>query len=301
MKIRLDNNGVHLFDRLSGLNLLFDEIVVPDSRIHPAPRFVSMALTNACDLQCSFCYAPKHIGRLPIKTVIRWAMELDDGGCMGIGLGGGEPTLHPDFVAICKKLSTETNLAVSFTTHGHHLTSATASELYGSVHFLRLSMDGYGETYAQLRGRSFPAFLEKIKLAKTIAPFGINYVVNDKTIQHLDSAAQIIFDLGAVELLLLPERPVGNRKPLHSLTWERLLDWIKRNQDYRIALSDTPSLEGIPILSPFSDSDGLTAYAHIDASGNLRQSSFSSERVRIRSSVQDALAILRGRRSDLVE
>ena len=85
MKVRRDTNGVHLFDRWSGLNILFDEITVPAEQRDPAPRFVSMALTNLCDLRCGFCYAPKHRATLDTQSVTTWAMQLDEGGCMGIG------------------------------------------------------------------------------------------------------------------------------------------------------------------------------------------------------------------------
>ncbi|MCY4109395.1 MAG: radical SAM protein [Chloroflexi bacterium] len=142
MKVRHDGNGVHFFDRRTGLNILLDEIRVPAILRDSAPRFVSVALTNACDLQCVFCYAPKHGARLDASQVLSWAIELDRGGCLGLGFGGGEPTLHPAFVALCRQISEATELAVSFTTHGHHLTDAMIGDLMGAVHFVRLSMDG---------------------------------------------------------------------------------------------------------------------------------------------------------------
>jgi hypothetical protein len=50
LKVRTGPDGVHLFDRNSGLNVLFDEALVPKHRWSRAPRQVSIALTNACDL-----------------------------------------------------------------------------------------------------------------------------------------------------------------------------------------------------------------------------------------------------------
>jgi hypothetical protein len=38
---------------------------------------VSVALTNACDLSCEFCYAPKVPATLPADRVDRWLAELD--------------------------------------------------------------------------------------------------------------------------------------------------------------------------------------------------------------------------------
>ena len=292
MKVRHDANGVHLFDRRTGLNILLDECAVPAEEKDPAPRFVSMALTNACDLQCRFCYAPKHPARLDTRWVITWATELDKSGCVGLGFGGGEPSLHPDFVRICQEVSARTQMAVTFTTHGHRLTESMAEVLSGCVHFLRVSMDGTGSTYEAIRNRSFSVLVDKLQLAREIAPFGVNYVVNAETIGDLDAAAAMAFELGAFELLLLPERPVGTNRGIDISTMEILLDWINRNGHYRLAISESPHLQGLPVVHPFSDEHSLIAYAHIDASGYLRTSSFSNEAVQIHSSVMAAVSQL---------
>src|SRR5665213_1796872 len=59
LRMRYGPAGVHLFDRASGVNLLLDELPVPPELWSLAPRQVSIALTNACDLDCPYCYAPK--------------------------------------------------------------------------------------------------------------------------------------------------------------------------------------------------------------------------------------------------
>ena len=237
MKVRRDENGVHFFDRRSGLNILFEEIRVPEIEHASAPRFVSIALTNACDLRCRFCYAPKHVARLDKEAVIDWAIDLDETGCLGLGFGGGEPTLHPDFVSLCQQVTTNTRLAVSFTTHGHRLTRQMADQLTGSVHFVRVSMDGIDETYARIRGKQFSALVEKLLLVREIAPFGVNYVVNASTIEDLDSAAMIAFEHGASEMLLLPERPVAGTGGIDKETKRDLLEWIAQNSQFRLAIS----------------------------------------------------------------
>ena len=293
MKVRCDDNGVHFFDRESGLNILFDEIDVPKVEHDWAPRFVSIALTNACDLQCHFCYAPKHAARLEVEQLIAWAIALDQGGCLGLGFGGGEPTLHPHFASICQRVTMATRLAVSFTTHGHRLTDQMADQLAGSVNFVRVSVDGIEETYSRIRGRRFSTLLEKLRIVRTIAPFGVNYVVNANTIQDLDRAAAIAFGHGATEMLLLPERSVAGKGGIDGATKRSLEHWIRRQSQYRLAISDSPTLTGVPTADPFHDVDGLTGYAHIDASGRLYASSFSNKGVTIREPIDSAIAELR--------
>lgn len=293
VKVRGDGNGVHVFDRRSGLNVLLDEIDVPLQERAWAPRFASIALTNACDLQCRFCYAPKHVARLDVDTVVEWAIELDEGGCLGLGFGGGEPTLHSDLAELCRRVTNETQLAVSFTTHGHRITEELARQLMGAVHFVRVSMDGVGATYERIRGRSFATLLDKLQLVHAVAPFGINYVVNAETISELDAAAAIAFERGAIEMLLLPEVAVEGVGGIDPASSKLLTRWIQDNTQYRLAISDATPIDGLPIASPFRNGGGIGAYLHIDATGRLRTSSFSTESAYIRSSVRAALNELR--------
>ena len=206
MKLRIGPNGVHLFDRISGLNVLLDELRPKESVWSTSPRQVSIALTNVCDLHCKYCYAPKHKASLQGDQVIAWLKELDADGCLGIGFGGGEPTLHPDFVDICKRVADETRLAVTFTTHGHRLTPQLVKRLKGSIHFARISVDGVGRTYEQQRGKQFTSLLRGMESIASLSPFGINVVVNERTVVELDAISELAQKVGASELLLLPQQ-----------------------------------------------------------------------------------------------
>ena len=230
---------------------------------------------------------------MDVDTVVAWSIELDKGGCLGVGFGGGEPTLHPQFAHLCQRVATETQLAVSFTTHGHRITEELVDQIKGAVHFIRVSMDGAGETYERIRGRNFVTLLDKLRLVRAIAPFGVNYVVNAETIRDLDAAAAVAFEHGAFEMLLLPERPVAGAGGIDSASSKALTRWIQGNAQYRLAISDSAPTDGIPIANPFRDESGVTAYAHVDASGRLRISSFSADGVYIQSSVKAALDELR--------
>src|SRR5689334_18091084 len=119
MKLHKGHLGSHLFDRASGLNILLDEATVGEDQWSVAPKYVSIALTNACELSCGYCYAPKTSARLAYDSIVNWAKELDSQGCFGVGFGGGEPTLYPQFVDLCREIHDCTELAVTFTTHGH--------------------------------------------------------------------------------------------------------------------------------------------------------------------------------------
>lgn len=275
MKFRIGPNGVHLFDRLSGLNVLLDELCPKEAAWSTSPRQVSIALTNVCDLHCGYCYAPKHKASLRTNQVLGWLKELDTEGCLGIGFGGGEPTLHPDFVNICKRVSGETELAVTFTTHGHRLTPQLVECLKGSIHFARISVDGVGRTYEEQRGKQFASLLRGMESIATLSPFGINVVVNERTVAELDAISELAQKVGASELLLLPQQATTAVTSIDGVVGRALQDWVSNYRGkVRLAVSEAGA-SGLPTCDPLPDERGLQAYAHIDASGMLRASSYS--------------------------
>lgn len=293
-KIRLGPDGFHLFNRETGINILVDELEIPESRWSLAPRQVSIALTNACDLLCSHCYAPKHKAKLDFSLLTGWLHTLDLNGCVGVGFGGGEPTLYPKFAELCEYTANETGLAVTMTTHGHRLDEALVKKITGKIHFVRVSIDGVGFTYESIRNRSFENLINKIKLLKEVSPFGINYVVNSATIGELDEVAQIADDLGASELLLLPEMPVGKGVGIDKDTENDMQKWIHSYQGrVRLAISETHAA-GVPVCEPFEKETGVSAYAHIDANGILRKNSFGRDGILIEGgNIMDSLRVLR--------
>ena len=281
LKPRLGPDGLHLFDRVTGTNILLDEVLIPEERWSTAPRQVSIALTNACDLNCSHCYAPKLKAALDFDLLTGWISTLDSNGCMGIGFGGGEPTLYPKFIDLCKYAEQETNLAVTMTTHGHRLNGSFLDRLSGAVHFVRVSMDGVGATYETVRGRSFDALVTNIERLREVVPFGINYVVNSKTIGDLDDAISIAESVGAAEFLLLPEVAVGKGVEIDSITKRRMGTWVNEYQGpVRLAVSETGS-DHLPTCEPFNKESGVRAYAHIDAGGFMKKNSFDMYGVHI--------------------
>lgn len=293
-KMRLGPDGIHLFARASGANLLIGEIVPPESMWAAAPRQVSIALTNTCDLSCSYCFAPKTRASLAFDRIVSWLAELDANGTIGVGFGGGEPTLYRRFADLCAHTARNTRLAVTFTTHGHHLDDALLAQLKGNVHFVRLSMDGIGSTYERLRGRSFDALGQRLTALKEITPFGINYVVHSATLLNIDSAVEFAQRLGASEFLLLPEQAVNGQGGITDETTQSLQEWVASySGGIRLAVSEKGA-DGMPTSDPFEKESGLLAYAHIDATGVLKENSYALHGIPIDSKgVLVALAELR--------
>lgn len=274
LKVRAGPDGIHLFDRKSGLNLLLDEANIPVELWSAAPRQISVALTNACDLHCPYCYAPKLTANLDSERLVAWLGELDTNGCLGVGFGGGEPTLRRDLPELCRYAAEHTGLAVTFTTHGHRLDDRLAADLRGNVHFIRVSMDGVSATYETLRGTSFSSLRRRFDTVRELAPFGINFVVNSLTLPDLDAAVALGAEVGASEFLLLPEQPVRGRGGIDNSTVQALRNWVNSYQGTIPLSVSTVGAGGLPICNPLTGETGLRAYAHIDALGVLKRSSY---------------------------
>jgi MoaA/NifB/PqqE/SkfB family radical SAM enzyme len=299
MKIRSDENGVHLFNRNTGANLLIDELSVRRDRWSKAPRHVSFALTNICDLKCVYCYAPKDRSELQFDDLKKWIAEIDLGGSLGVGFGGGEPTLYPRFVELCSFVADRSHLAVSFSTHGHRITEPMAEQLKGNVHFIRVSVDGLWDTYEKLRGRSFTGLLTQIHLIRATAPFGINYVLNNDTLPNLKEAVVYWEQLGATEFLILPEIDhSGKFSPEILQNLKSFLDGYAGKLPLRI---NENCSDGMPVAQPFHDSDPLRAYAFIDARGRLKSTSYQFGGTDISGkSLIDGLDLIRSQSEQLI-
>ncbi|MBB5352937.1 MoaA/NifB/PqqE/SkfB family radical SAM enzyme [Haloferula luteola] len=280
-KIRIGPAGLHYFNRSSGLNVLFDEVDFPKISWHAAPRQISIALTNACDLRCSYCYAPKNHAILDSRRVCAWLSEFDEHGALGIGFGGGEPTLHPRFAELCEFAAQRTTLAVTFTTHGHHLSPKLLSRIEGRVNFIRLSMDGIGSTYERLRGRSFRDFTTKVREASSVAPIGLNFVVNADTLEDLDSAIDFAQAEGVREFLLLTEQRTDRRSGIAAEELQLLQNWVRNYRGKMPLAVSARDADRFVTCDPCNADSELRAYAHINAVGQLQRSSFEKSGVQI--------------------
>ena len=194
---------------------------MPEADWTVAPRQISVALTNICDLHCKFCYAPKIKASLPFDYLKKWLKEIDQLGTFGVGFGGGEPTLYPKFAEICEFTANETDLAVTFTTHGHRLTDDLLSNLKGNVNFIRISIDGVGTTYEKFRGRKFDKLIERIERTREISSLGFNVVINDSTIQDLDQVTEIAEKFDIPEVLLYPSKLLKTSKVYQKILMKK--------------------------------------------------------------------------------
>ncbi len=293
MKLRREAKGLHLYDRSSGLHVLLDESPIPRESVDLGPAVMSIALTNACDLSCPFCYAPKSNHSLQTENIISWCRELDGLGTLEIAFGGGEPTLYRNLPELCRTLWSETDLGISITTHGQHLTRELVDGLTGVVSVVRVSIDGPEPYYSSIRRRPLRPLVECLDYVRGKIPLGINTVVNLQTLPRLGEMAAIVKRLGAIDWLLLPEVRDGQFTFTDS-EWKLLDKWIAERRseiDMRVSTEAAKYLT-CPVLLKNQIED----YAHISADGYLRGCSYVRGGIPLQgSTITAALRDLRNR------
>ncbi len=142
-------------------------------------------------------------------------------------------------------------------------------------------MDGVGSTYESLRGRPFEHLRSRFAKVRAIAPYGINYLVNQLTLPELSEAVKIAVDEGASELLLLPEQPLRGKGGIDIVTKNRLIDWVRCYRgEVPLSISEAGA-QGLSICFPLSNEGSLSDYAHIDPYGVLKYSSFDKYGIEI--------------------
>ncbi len=207
------------------IHVLLDEIQVEEHARDVGPELLSIALLNACDLDCEFCYAPKTAYRLDPNLVIEVCKQFAALGTLEVAFGGGEPTLYRDLGDLCRRVWSETDLGISITTHGHHLSDRLIEELTGYISVIRVSIDAPEPMYSAIRGRPLSILQRKLPAISSRIPLGVNTVVNSSTLPYLDDLATIVHQVGAIDWLLLPETSEG-LFTLTKMQWELLDRWL---------------------------------------------------------------------------
>jgi hypothetical protein len=117
--------------------------------------------------------------------------------------------------------------------------------------------------------------------------------VNERTVRELDEAARVAADFGARELLLLPQIQISSVSAITAATMRELRRWIDGySGPLRLCINEAHA-EGFPTCDPLVEERGLRAYAHVDATGVIKPSSYHGTGVAIgEGGVLEALDLL---------
>lgn len=112
-----------LFNRDNGnkIRFSFDSNAL-ETKKAKVPELVDIKITDYCPYDCDFCYqdstlSGKHAKVEDMKKIVN---ELNKKEVLEVALGGGETTLHPEFINILKEFY-DNKVVPNFTTKNHNL------------------------------------------------------------------------------------------------------------------------------------------------------------------------------------
>jgi MoaA/NifB/PqqE/SkfB family radical SAM enzyme len=176
----------------------------------PAPITVELDITNRCNLNCGYCtndtYRKESAVHLDFDTVKRVLADLKVLGTKAVTLtGGGEPTLHPNFLGIVK-YARRIGLDVSLITNGVAFDTDLSEIAIPLLTWVRFSLDAHDrESYYVSKGvNAFERVIGNIKMAVAIArdlerrapTIGIGYLTHGGNCSQVVSATLLARSLG---------------------------------------------------------------------------------------------------------
>jgi mycofactocin biosynthetic radical S-adenosylmethionine protein MftC len=208
-----------------------------------APICLTWELTYACNLQCVHCLSAS--GRrdpreLSTQECMRMVDELERMQVFYVNIGGGEPTLRPDFWDLLD-YSVAHHVGVKFSTNGVRLDRRAAQRLARTDYVdVQISIDGAtADVNDAVRGAGSFATARRAMAALAEAGFGefkISIVVTRHNVSQLDEFKRIADSCGA-RLRVTRLRPSGRGADswaeLHpTAAQQRLLyQWLSERPD----------------------------------------------------------------------
>jgi mycofactocin biosynthetic radical S-adenosylmethionine protein MftC len=209
-----------------------------------APICLTWELTYACNLSCVHCLSssgrrdPRELSTAEAKGVID---ELEQMQVFYVNIGGGEPTVRPDFWDLVS-YATAHHVGVKFSTNGVRITPEIAQRLAASDYIdVQISLDGATpEVNDAIRGTG--SFATAVRAMENLygagfAGFKLSVVATRTNIDQLDQF-KAIADRYRAQLRLTRLRPSGRGADvwdeLHPTAAQQrqLYDWlVARGED----------------------------------------------------------------------
>jgi MoaA/NifB/PqqE/SkfB family radical SAM enzyme len=173
--------------------------------MHALP-LVTLHLTERCNSRCVTCDYWRH-GRRDVtrESVAQLLPQLEALGTELAMISGGEPLIHPDWIAICEAFRAR-DIELWLVTSGLSLAkhAAPVARLFKAI---TVSLDGIDrEMYAAIRGLdAFDKVCEGIRAAATLGvPTSVRVTVQRSNYHALPEFVTLARSLGAAEISFLP-------------------------------------------------------------------------------------------------
>jgi radical SAM protein with 4Fe4S-binding SPASM domain len=202
-----------------------------------APFMVVWNFTNMCNLRCLHCYqkADRPLpSELSLKEKLWIVEEFDDLGIAAIALSGGEPTLHPDYLAIVKAAARR-GIYVATATNGWRF--ADLDELKKAVdaglRYVEVSIDSaYMNRHDIFRGVE-GSWIKAVKALENAVKVGLSHAmavtITKYNINEVDDILNLAESIGVKRVIFFNFIPVGRGEDVVNID----LDPVEREHFMR--------------------------------------------------------------------
>lgn len=186
------------------------------------PRFCVWELTLACEMRCLHCGSFAGVRRddeLSWPEMERVADELAAMRCEKVTLGGGEPTLHPRWHDIGRRLSDQ-GVRVNIISNGWgwtplHVEKAKHAKLTNAA----FSLDGFEEAHDEIRKKgSFQRVVDAIRMCREAGlPASVVSHVNQRNARTLPQFRDFLSSIGVSSWQIQLGIPSGSMRDNRDL------------------------------------------------------------------------------------
>ena len=186
------------------------------------PRFCVWELTLACDLRCLHCGShagPRREDELGFDECMRIADELAALSCEKVTLGGGEPTLHPRWHEIGRRLS-DHGVRVNVISNGWGWSKQRLEEArHAKLTNVAFSLDGFEEAHDRVRRQgSFQRVIQAVEQCVGEGmPTSIVTHVNQLNLRQMPELRDFLAGKGIASWQLQLGIPSGTMSDHHEL------------------------------------------------------------------------------------
>jgi uncharacterized protein len=182
-------------------------------------RYLILALTTRCNLNCSYCYNGEASPPLDMSpAVLQAAVELavEGGGPFHLQLSGGEPTLVPDLIRLAARRASETGRCgqIGLQTNATCLTAEVVDVIKSYEIQVGISLDGPPQVHQHQRGKAAETLRGMHLLEAAEIPFRVTTVVTRASAASLDRLVMLLAGFASargIGLDLLVDKGCANR------------------------------------------------------------------------------------------
>lgn len=257
------------------------------------PRFVSLEITEQCNLKCKHCYTSAGNGKpnfLELNVIYELINELSRYGCEFLALGGGEPLLYNDIEKVIKYAISK-GVEVELVSNGILFNDEMIEKLYNAgLKYVQISLDGESpDTYSKIRGADyFEKVVSNIRKVNEKFNTSISTVLCRYNYNHIFEIIKIADDIKVDSYRIMKFIETGrgndnkNTLQILPLEFKQFIDELKnKRHEYGIPvridenMMDNYTRKKIPWLKDglYGCSAGRSTIS-IDVNGNVYPCSF---------------------------